>query len=93
MNLSYSATQAQIRARRKWNIPLTYEPKIEPVKRGDCTQTIRPGRKFAVGDLVRFYVWKGRPYWSKWETITGYMPVPDPGYRSVPISGVWDRWY
>jgi hypothetical protein len=60
---------------RKWNIPLTYEPKIEPVKRGDCTQTIRPGRKFSVGDLVRFYVWRGRPYWSKRTTVTEYMPI------------------
>jgi len=60
---------------RKWNIPLTYQPKIGPVTSGECNQTIRPGRKFAVGDLIRFYTWKGRPYWSKRETITEYMPI------------------
>lgn len=60
---------------RKWNIPLTYQPKIEPVRRGDCHQTIRPGRKFSVGDLVRFYIWSGKPYRSKRETITEYLPL------------------
>lgn len=60
---------------KKWNIPLTYEPKIEPVKRGECTQTIRTGRKFSVGDLIRFYRWTGKPYRSKRETITGYMSL------------------
>ena len=74
MNISFSATKEQFRA-RKWNLPLTYEPKIEPVKRGDCTQTIRTGRKFKVGDLVRYFTWSGRPYWSKWIFLTGYMPI------------------
>ena len=27
---------------RKWNLPLSYEPKIQPVIDGSCTQTIRP---------------------------------------------------
>ena len=58
---------------RKWNLPLTYKPKIESVKRGDCRQTIRMGRKFKEGDLVRFYIWKGKPYRSKRETITEYF--------------------
>lgn len=60
---------------RKWNIPITYEPKIEPVRKGLCTQTIRTGRKFAVGDIIRFYRWTGKPYRSKRETITEYMPL------------------
>ena len=60
---------------RKWNIPLTYQPKIEPVKLGKCTQTIRTGRKYSVGDLIRFYVWDGKPYRSKRHTITEYMPL------------------
>lgn len=29
------------RKSRKWNLPLTYAPKIEAVKAGTCTQTIR----------------------------------------------------
>jgi len=65
---------------RKWNIPLTYQPKIEPVRNRTCGQTIRPGRKFNVGDLVRFYIWSGKPYRSKRETITEY----------APITGVYD---
>jgi hypothetical protein len=85
-NISFSATKEQVRA-RKWNLPLTYEPKIQPVIDGDCTQTIRactvskskktPGKiiRKKVGDLVRFYIWEGRPYWSKRRTITEYMPL------------------
>ncbi len=72
---------------RKWNIPLTYKPKIEAVVAGTCMQTIRsctvskskkhPGliiRKNE-GDLIRFYRWTGRPYWSKPEPITKYMTI------------------
>ena len=74
---------------RDWNLPLTYAPKIEPVKRGDCTQTIRfctiskskkhPGKiiRKEVGDRVRFYSWTGRPYWSHPEYITEYMELTD----------------
>ena len=72
---------------RDWNLPLTYPPKIEPVKRGECTQTIRfctiskskkhPGKiiRKQVGDRVRFYRWTGRPYWSPPEYIAGYMEL------------------
>ena len=72
---------------RDWNLPLTYPPKIEPVKRGECTQTIRfctiskskkhPGKiiRKQVGDRVRFYRWTGRPYWSHPEYITDYMKI------------------
>lgn len=60
---------------KKWNMPLTYQPKIEPVKAGTCTQTIRIGNKFHEGDLIRFYVWEGKPYRSKRTTITEYMSI------------------
>jgi hypothetical protein len=72
---------------RDWNLPLTYPPKIEPVRRGECTQTLRfctiskskkhPGKiiRKEVGDRVRFYRWTGRPYWSHPEYITGYMTL------------------
>jgi hypothetical protein len=60
---------------RKWNLPLTYQPKIQPVIEGIVRQTIRPKRKFALGDLVRFYVWTGRPYFSKRNTITEYAEI------------------
>ena len=59
----------------KWNLPLTYEPKIQPVIDHRCYQSIRIGRKFEVPDLVRFYIWLGKPYRSKRKTITGYMPI------------------
>jgi hypothetical protein len=62
---------------KKWNVPLTYEPKIEPVQQGKIRQTIRIGRKYSVGDLIRFYVWEGKPYRSKRHNITGYMPLID----------------
>lgn len=70
---------------RDWNLPLTYPPKIEPVRSGKCKQTIRfcavsKSKKHhgeiirkQVGDRVRFYRWIGRPYWSHPEYITGYM--------------------
>ena len=60
---------------KKWNIPLTYAPKIQPVIDGTCRQTIRTGRKFSVGDLIRFYTWAGRPYHSKRTTVTGYTEI------------------
>jgi hypothetical protein len=59
----------------KWNLPLTYAPKIRPVIDGTCRQTIRTGRKFCVGDLVRFYTWAGRPYHSKRMTVTEYIKI------------------
>lgn len=45
---------------------ITYEPKIEPVRDGRCTQTIRKGRRFSVGDSILIHGWEGRPYRSKW---------------------------
>lgn len=70
---------------RHLSLPLTYAPKIEPVKRGECTQTIRivnytkahpEGNHKHVGDLVRFFTWSGRPYHSKrvW-VVERYMTI------------------
>jgi hypothetical protein len=79
----------RIERMRKWKLPLTYVPKIEPVSKGECTQTIRtlkvskskkaPGAfiRKEVGDLIRFYVWQGRPYWSKPIPITEYMHLTE----------------
>lgn len=52
---------------RKWVMSITYLPKIDPVKDGRCTQTIRKGRKVSVGDEILFHGWAGRPYRSKWD--------------------------
>jgi hypothetical protein len=60
---------------RKWNLPLTYVPKITGVLDGTITQTIRVGRKFNVGDLVSFHGWEGKPYRSKWSFRTPYAPL------------------
>jgi len=60
---------------RKWNIPLTYAPKIAGVLDGSIRQTIRVGRKFRVGDLVSFHGWEGRPYRSKWSFRTPYFEL------------------
>ncbi len=60
---------------RKWNIPLTYEPKIAGVRDGTIRQTIRVGRKFSPGDLVSFHGWSGRPYRSPWSFRTEYYPL------------------
>ena len=70
---------------RKWRLPLTYEPKVEPVLLGTCRQTIRvrnvnkktgkmaPAKQ--VGDLIQFFLWSGRPYWSKQINLTEYEPL------------------
>jgi hypothetical protein len=60
---------------RKWNIPLTYAPKIPGVLNGSIWQTIRVGRKYRVGDLVSFHGWSGQPYRSKWSFRTPYFPL------------------
>ena len=91
---------------RDWCLPLTYLPKVRPVKRGECTQTIRfctiskskkhPGeiiRKWE-GDRVRFYCWTGRPYWSHPEYITGYMELVTVINCIIGESGItfYDEW-
>jgi len=60
---------------KHFNVPLTYAPKIDPVRNGTCRQTIRKGNKYSVGDLIRFYTWSGKPYRSKRTTITEYAPI------------------
>jgi len=86
---------------RKWNLPLTYEPKIQPVIDGTIRQTIRPKRKFSVGDLIRFYTWQGRPYWSKRTTITEYVEIkttiplmifPNGFYYDIPSDRTLAWW-
>jgi hypothetical protein len=83
---------------RKWNLPLTYEPKIRPVIHDIIGQTIRivkeGKRKKEVGDLVRFYIWKGRPYRSKRETVTGYHSLKEVWGIDIKPDGImtyaWD---
>lgn len=60
---------------RKWFLPLTYKPKIPGVLSGEIRQTIRPGRKFSVGDQIAFHGWEGRPYHSRWSFRTEYFTL------------------
>jgi hypothetical protein len=73
---------------RKWNLPLTYEPKIQPVIDGTIRQTIRSGNKFSVGDSIRFYTWKGTPYRSKRTTITDYATLTEVLPLRIYHSGI-----
>jgi len=59
-------------------LPLTYKPKIEEVKTGRCTQTIRPvsnSKSKEINDLVMFHGWGGRPYYSSWSWRTKYSRI------------------
>jgi len=51
---------------KKHVMSMTYPPKIEPVQTGECTQTIRIGRKFEVNDSILIHGWSGKAYRSKW---------------------------
>lgn len=54
---------------RKHVMAITYQPKIEAVRKGKCTQTIRMTDKFTVGDSILLHGWVGKPYRSKWSWI------------------------
>ena len=45
---------------------MTCPAKLEAVFSGECTQTIRLGGKYSVGDEILIHDWEGRPYRSKW---------------------------
>jgi len=46
----------------KHKLPFTYGTKIRFILTGDCTQTIRAGSKFSVGDEILIYSWSSKPY-------------------------------
>lgn len=77
---------------RKFNLPITYEPKIQPVIAGTCRQTIRAVKagswKKEVGDLIRFYTWAGKPYHSKRTTITEYTLLIEVLSVKIFIAGL-----
>jgi len=59
-------------------LPLTYEPKIQAVLNGKCTQTIRPisyTKEKKVNDLIMFHGWSDKPYRSKWSFRTPYWRI------------------
>lgn len=73
----------------KFNLPLTYAPKIPGVLNGTIRQTIRKGRKFRVGDLIAFHGWEGKPYRSKWSFRTGYFEVVKVIDVTIDEDGFW----
>ena len=73
---------------RKHVMAITYAPKIEPVRDGRCTQTIRAGRRVAVGDEILFHGWAGRPYRSKWD----WRKRVTEGIQYSNNLTIW-RWY
>jgi hypothetical protein len=81
---------------RKWNLPLTYRPKIARVASGEIRQTIRPGLKYWVGDLVSFHGWEGLPYRSRWTNRTGYYELIHVSDIQIGPAGIKkrcdDRW-
>lgn len=82
---------------RKWNLPLTYQPKIQPVIDGVCRQTIRPVKtpelKKSVGDLIRFYTWSGIPYRSERTTITPYYKIIEVKDCRISSQGIDDLYF
>ena len=88
---------------RKHVMAITYPPKIEPVKDGRCTQTIRAarkGRKVSAGDEILFHGWAGRPYRSKWDwrkRVKVYEVIDiEISAEGMLIEGTlhaWTSWY
>ncbi len=63
-----------------WMMPMAYKPKIEKVRYGLITQTIRPNRAVQSGDYVLLFAWSGVPFRSKWawqrkEIVTEVVPI------------------
>ena len=73
---------------RSWWLPLTYRPKICPVRLGKIRQTIRPGVKYMVGDQVAFHGWEGAPYRSQWSFRTSLMPLTEALAVTVTRKGM-----
>jgi len=53
--LGYESAKYQLEKFRCHTMAMSYAPKIEPVRCGKCTQTIRKGRNVSVGDEILFH--------------------------------------
>ena len=76
---------------------ITYQPKIEPVLDGRCTQTIRTGRNVSAGDEILFHGWSGKPYRSKWDwrkrvEVKVIIPLLISSYGFRRPDSSWIRW-
>lgn len=91
---------AEPKRRTHHSVPISYPPKMDAVFDGLCRQTIRMGRKYAVGDRVTFFEWSGRPYRSKWgrrlrvvlDVVQNIVLYPEGIMSSmvIPIATDWD---
>lgn len=77
---------------RKHILPLTYAPKIPKVLSGECTQTIRAGRRIKNFDLISFHGWEGKPYHSNWSFRTSYFEVNVAEPIKIFAGGIWWEW-
>jgi hypothetical protein len=62
------------------NLPLTYGPKIGPVKAGECQQSIRKlnqERPKTLEDKLKFHTWAGTPYRSKWDWRSPLLDIEE----------------
>jgi len=78
-----------------WMLPLSYKPKLEAVRTGNCTQTIRPDKDIRPGDYVYLFEWSGKPYRSPWAwkrraTVTEVMRFRL--MRSGNVSNYYSGW-
>jgi hypothetical protein len=77
---------------KKWNLSLTYGPKIPLVIDGTITQTIRiigkSGMKHA-GDLISLHGWKGSPYHSSWSWRMPYKKITEAISCEIYDAGMW----
>lgn len=65
---------------RVWVMPLSYAPKILPVKVGECFQSIRKLNQDMpkiIVDRVRFHTWADKPYRSKWDWLSPPLNIDD----------------
>lgn len=83
-------------------MPITYKPKIIPIRHGDCRQTIRKVGKKTIcrGDVVTFHGWEGIPYRSKWswrKEVIVFEVIPAEislnGMFIEEIMHAWSSWY
>jgi len=61
-------------------LPLTCERKIDAVREGRCTQTIRTKKEDTPkksGHWIKFHGWKDRPYYSEWNWRTPYWRITE----------------
>ena len=74
--------------KKKWNLPLTYKPKIQGVHDGTICQTVRRGRAYSRGDLVAFHGWEEKPYRSAWTDRTPYFRLTEVVLCQIQRDGI-----